>query len=150
MGRLPGGPHAACSSIIGRAVSREPGRTAAATCTVLGDGPRSRTSTTRARRSSAREFVGTSITSQFRRPQAEVDALLADNPHIRLGNGHRRGYVRIEITRDRLRADLRTVRSVARPSAEVDTLATFVIEDGRPGARPRVAFPGIGLSNETD
>lgn len=82
----------------------------------------------------ATEFVGTSITSQFRRPQAEVDALLADNPHIRLGNGTRRGYVRIEITRDRLRADLRTVRSVTRPSAEVDTLATFVIEDGRPGA----------------
>jgi len=33
-----------------------------------------------------------------------------------------------------LRADLRTVRSVARPRAEADTLATFVVEDGRPGA----------------
>jgi alkaline phosphatase D len=82
----------------------------------------------------ATEFVGTSITSQFRRPQSEVDALMADNPHIRLGNGTRRGYVHMEITRDRLRADLRTMRSVTRTSAEADTLATFVVEDGRPGA----------------
>ena len=80
------------------------------------------------------EFVGTSITSQFRRRQEEVDALLPDNPHIRLGNGARRGYVRMEITRQRLRADLRTVRSVTQPGAEADTLATFVVEDGRPGA----------------
>ena len=82
----------------------------------------------------ATEFVGTSITSQFRRRQEELESLLADNPHIRLGNGTRRGYLRVEITRERLRADLRTVRSVARPRAEADTLATFVVEDGRPGA----------------
>jgi alkaline phosphatase D len=82
----------------------------------------------------ATEFVGTSITSQFRRPQSEVDALLADNPHIRLGNGTRRGYVRVEVTRQRLRAELRTVRSVSQPGAEADTLAAFVVEDGRPGA----------------
>jgi len=82
----------------------------------------------------ATEFVGTSVTSQFRRPQSEVDALLADNPHIRLGNGTRRGYVRVEVTRQRLRAELRTMRTVTQPSAEADTLATFVVEDGRPGA----------------
>ena len=82
----------------------------------------------------ATEFVGTSITSQFRQRQEGLDALLADNPHIRLGNGTRRGYVRVEITRQRLRADLRTVRSVTQPGAEADTLATFVVEDGRPGA----------------
>jgi len=80
------------------------------------------------------EFVGTSITSQFRRRQEEVDALLADNPHIKLANGARRGYLRMEITPARLRADLRTVRGVARPRAEADTLASFVVEDGRPGA----------------
>jgi alkaline phosphatase D len=82
----------------------------------------------------ASEFVGTSITTQFRTRQENVDALLADNPHIRLGNGSRRGYVRMEITPQRLRADLRTVRSVTQPGAEADTLATFVVEDGRPGA----------------
>ena len=82
----------------------------------------------------ATEFVGTSITSQFRRRQEDLEALLADNPHVRLGNGTRRGYVRVEITPQRLRADLRTVRSVTQPGAEADTLATFVVEDGRPGA----------------
>ena len=82
----------------------------------------------------ATEFVGTSITSQFRTRQENIDALLPDNPHIRLGNGSRRGYVRLEITPQRLRADLRTVRSVTQPGAEADTLATFVVEDGRPGA----------------
>ena len=82
----------------------------------------------------ATEFVATSITSQFRRRQEDLDALRADNPHIRFGNGTRRGYVRVEITPDQLRADLRTVRSVTRPHAEVDTLATFVVQDGRPGA----------------
>jgi alkaline phosphatase D len=40
----------------------------------------------------------------------------------------------MEITRQRLRADLRTVRSVTQPSADADTLASFVVEDGRPGA----------------
>src|SRR2546428_625044 len=44
----------------------------------------------------ATEFVGTSITSQFRRRQEELESLLADNPHIRLGNGTRRGYLRVE------------------------------------------------------
>ena len=82
----------------------------------------------------ATEFVGTSITSQFGRRQESVDALLADNPHIRFANGSRRGYVRLEITPERLRADLRTVRSVSQPGADADTLASFVVEDGRPGA----------------
>jgi alkaline phosphatase D len=82
----------------------------------------------------ATELVGTSITSQFGRQQEELDALLGDNPHIRFSHGARRGYLRLEITRERLRADLRAVRSVTRPRAEVETLATFVVEDGRPGA----------------
>jgi alkaline phosphatase D len=84
----------------------------------------------------ATEFVGTSITSQFRRRQTELDAVLADNPHVRFGNGTRRGYVRVEITRERLLADLRTVSSVTRQRADVDTLMRFVVEDGRPGAVP--------------
>src|SRR5262249_792075 len=82
----------------------------------------------------ATEFVGTSITSQFRRAQSEIDALLADNPHIRFGNGTRRGYVRMEITRDRLRPDLGPRRTAPRAGAEGAPLATFVVEDGRPGA----------------
>jgi alkaline phosphatase D len=83
----------------------------------------------------ATEFVGTSITSQNGRRQEEIDAIMADNPHVRLGNPTRRGYVRAELTPQRLQVDLRAMRSVTQPRAEADTLASFVVEDGRPGAQ---------------
>jgi alkaline phosphatase D len=82
----------------------------------------------------ATEVVGTSITSQNGRSQEDVDALMTDNPHVRFGNPTRRGYVRVEVTPARLRVDLRAMRSVAQPRAEADTLASFVVEDGRLGA----------------
>jgi alkaline phosphatase D len=82
----------------------------------------------------ATEFVGTSITSQNSRKREEIDAIAGDNPHVRLGNSTRRGYVRAEVTPQRLRMDLRGMRSVTQPRAEADTLASFVVEDGRPGA----------------
>jgi alkaline phosphatase D len=82
----------------------------------------------------ATELVGTSITSQFWRRQEDMDALVAENPHIRFANGTRRGYVRVELTPERLRADLRAVRTVTQPGAPIDTMASFVVEDGRPGA----------------
>jgi alkaline phosphatase D len=81
----------------------------------------------------ATELVGTSITSQFGR-QEILDAQRADNPHVRFADGSRRGYVRVELTPRRLQADLRAMRGVTQPRAEADTLATFVVEDGRPGA----------------
>ena len=65
-----------------------------------------------------------------------MDALVGDNPHVRFANRTRRGYVRVE--RDaaaRCAADLRAMRSVTQPRATVDTLASFVVEDGRPGAQ---------------
>jgi alkaline phosphatase D len=82
----------------------------------------------------ATELVGTSITSRPSRTLGRLETLLPDNPHVRFADGTRRGYVRVEITPDRLRADLRAVRTVAQPRSEADTLATFVIENGRPGA----------------
>jgi alkaline phosphatase D len=82
----------------------------------------------------ATEIVGTSITSQFGRSQEQVDALLADNSHVRFANGSKRGYTRVEVTSQRLQADLRAMRTVTQPRAEADTLASFVVEDGRPGA----------------
>jgi len=82
----------------------------------------------------ASEIVGTSISSQNGRKQEDVDAIVADNAHVRFGNPTRRGYVRVEVTPQRLRADLRAMRSVTQPRAEADTLASFVVEDGRPGA----------------
>ena len=82
----------------------------------------------------ATEVVGTSITSQQGRSEEQLQALMADNPHLRFIHGARRGYVRVEVTPERLRADLQAMRSVTDPRAAVDTLASFVVEDGRPGA----------------
>ena len=82
----------------------------------------------------ATEFVGTSITSQSGRTDAQLQTFLPDNPHLRFVSAERRGYVRAELTAARMRVDLRAVRSVTDPRAEIDTLASFVVENGRPGA----------------
>jgi alkaline phosphatase D len=79
------------------------------------------------------EFVCTSITSQSW-PQAELERRLPDNPHVRLIDGSHRGYVRFEARPARLRADLRVMENVTDPAAAVRTLASFVVEDGKPGA----------------
>jgi alkaline phosphatase D len=81
----------------------------------------------------ATEIVGTSITSQFGR-QDVLDAQRADNPHVKFADGTRRGYVRVELTPGRLQADLRAMRGVSQPREAADTLATFVVDDGKPGA----------------
>jgi alkaline phosphatase D len=82
----------------------------------------------------ASEFTGTSITSQG--PAMElIEQLLPDNPHILYAESRYRGYVRVAVTPRELRADLRGMRSVAIPDAPCDTLASFVVEDGRPGPR---------------
>jgi alkaline phosphatase D len=83
----------------------------------------------------ATELVGTSITSQPGRSQADQEAIARENPHIRYANLTRRGYVTMELTRGRARAELRGMDNVTSREAPVSTLATFVVEDGRPGAQ---------------
>ena len=80
----------------------------------------------------ASEFVGTSITSQAR-PQERLEQYLPDNPHILLADSRYRGYVRVEVTRERWVADLRAMESVQRRDAACSTLASFVVENGKPG-----------------
>jgi alkaline phosphatase D len=55
---------------------------------------------------------------------------------VRFADARHRGYVRVEVTPRRWTADLRAMRTVSQPRGEADTLATFVVEDGRPGAVP--------------
>jgi alkaline phosphatase D len=81
----------------------------------------------------ATEIVGTSITSQSGSQEA-LDARRADNPHVKFADGTRRGYVRVDLTPKRLQADLRAMRGVSQPRERADTLATFVVGDGTPGA----------------
>ncbi len=80
----------------------------------------------------ASEFCGTSITAQGP-SQKSVEAALAENPHLKYGRGDKRGYVRVEIKANLLTADLRAMESVQTADAACDTLASFVVEDGRPG-----------------
>jgi len=82
----------------------------------------------------ASEFVGTSITSQGW-SQDTLNRFLPDNPHMKLMESRFRGYVRVDVTAQEARFDLRAMESVREPGAECRTHATFVVEDGRPGPR---------------
>ena len=61
--------------------------------------------------------------------------IIPENPHIKFFDGDRRGYFRVNINHKRWQTDLRIVQSVSRPDAPVDTLASFVVENGRPGVQ---------------
>jgi alkaline phosphatase D len=82
----------------------------------------------------ATEFGSSSITSQgpsFKQTQAWLD----ENPHLRFASGTRRGYGVLELGAKRCVARFRTVADVTDPRTPVRTLASFTVEDGRPGAQ---------------
>ncbi|MFZ5558054.1 MAG: alkaline phosphatase D family protein [Pseudomonadota bacterium] len=83
----------------------------------------------------ASEFVTTSISSRAY-PQSRVDAILPDNPHIRFARTPWRGYTTLELTPRHATARLMALDNVEDPASGIRTLATFVVEDGRPGPRP--------------
>jgi len=80
----------------------------------------------------ASEFVGTSITSQAW-PQDRVNQYLPDNPHLLFAESRYRGYTRVDLSQKLWKADLRGMETVQRRDASCRTLASFVVEDGRPG-----------------
>ncbi|HEX5612110.1 MAG TPA: alkaline phosphatase D family protein, partial [Burkholderiales bacterium] len=82
----------------------------------------------------ASEFVGTSITSQGW-AQERFDAMLPDNPHVKFVNSRHRGYTRVEVTPKEMRVDLRAMETVQTREAGCSTLATYVVENGKPGAQ---------------
>jgi alkaline phosphatase D len=82
------------------------------------------------------EFVGTSISSGgdgSDSTQVGREAL-SQNPHLKFFNANR-GYVRCTMTPSVLTSDFRTVPYVSRPDAPVETKASFVVENGKPGAQ---------------
>jgi len=81
----------------------------------------------------ASEFVGTSITSSPGSWQRNMPAILAENPHIRYGNGDRRGYVRTSIAGGRFNAELVGLETVRKPESRAAVMARFVVEDGKAG-----------------
>jgi alkaline phosphatase D len=84
----------------------------------------------------ATEFVGTSLSSNGDREVygPYYGPMIGYNPHIRFFDGDGRGYLRCSLRPDRLRVDLRMVDSVRGPAAAEYTLASFTVQDGRPGA----------------
>ena len=80
----------------------------------------------------ASEFVGTSITSQGW-AQERLEKFLPDNPHMKYLESRYRGYLRMEVTADALRAEMRAMDTVKEPGAACRTIATFAVENGKPG-----------------
>jgi len=82
----------------------------------------------------ATELLGTSISSEGDPfiPATQF-AGSAKNPQLRFFDNHR-GYVRCTVERGRLTADFRAVSTVTSPTATVSTVATFIVDDGMPGA----------------
>ncbi|MEV0568749.1 alkaline phosphatase D family protein [Dactylosporangium sp. NPDC050588] len=86
------------------------------------------------------EFLGTSITSGGDGSDLDTRGTewLASNPHMKFYNA-RRGYVRCLLTHDQMRTDYRIVPFVTQSGAPVSTRASFVVENGRPGAQADTA-----------
>jgi alkaline phosphatase D len=81
------------------------------------------------------EFVGTSITSSLGDWYREAyEGHLEQNPHVRFYDERNGGYVRCEITPEECRVDMKLADSIADPESPVRTFASFVVEDGKPGA----------------
>jgi alkaline phosphatase D len=81
----------------------------------------------------ATEFVGTSITSDPP-PRERILAALPENPHVRFFESRHRGYVAVDLIRDRMETRMRIISDRRDPKATVSTLKRFVVESGRPGA----------------
>lgn len=86
------------------------------------------------------EFVGTSISSNGDEPLEEDGGFTTrcgnhnGNPHNHLYDNHR-GYVLCTLTPDTWQADYRVMPTVTDASATASLLASFVVEDGRPGVQ---------------
>jgi alkaline phosphatase D len=82
----------------------------------------------------ATEFVGTSISSggNGRKQPANLDRLIARNPFVKF-HDQQRGYVRCTVTPKDWRSDYVIVDDVLKPNGAVSTLASFVVEAGKPG-----------------
>ena len=79
----------------------------------------------------ASEFVTTSVSAQAL-PQSTLSQWQSINPNILMANSEHRGYTRLDITRERLQADMLAMESVRTPQSTRKTLKSFVVESGKP------------------
>ena len=82
----------------------------------------------------ASELVTTSITSQ---PPAEglLRKYAEYNPNVLLATGASRGYLRLDVSPQALRADWVAMQTVRQRDSAARVLASFAIEAGRPGLK---------------
>jgi alkaline phosphatase D len=80
------------------------------------------------------EFVAPPATSPETLPQQFVDGALR-NPHIHLYDTTNKGYLHVDVTRPRLRAEFRYVTTIQQPQAEPVEGTSWVVESGKPGAQ---------------
>ncbi len=85
----------------------------------------------------ASEFVTPSLTSNGDRIVygPYYGPMIPENPHIKFFDGDRRGYFRVNLNHERWQTDLRFVTTVSRSDAPINTFASFVVENGRPGVQ---------------
>jgi alkaline phosphatase D len=79
----------------------------------------------------APEFVTTSISSDALAEEYFENARRL-NPNLVFASGKRRGYVRLDLTHERLKADLVAIDDVKRPDSGRQTAASYVVEAGNP------------------
>jgi alkaline phosphatase D len=83
----------------------------------------------------ATEFVGTSITSDPP-PYDQFKRILPENPHVRYFESRHRGYVAVDLLRDRMETRLQVISDRGDPKATVSTLKRFAVDSGKAGAIP--------------
>jgi alkaline phosphatase D len=54
---------------------------------------------------------------------------------VKLADSRYRGYARVEATQSRIVTDLRGMDTIKERESACNTIASFVVEDGRPGAK---------------
>ena len=79
----------------------------------------------------ATEFVATSLSAQGI-SQSSLDQRRAGNPNLLFANTEKRGYLRLDLTPQRLQTDLIAMDSVTDRNAGRTVLASYTVEDGRP------------------
>ena len=83
------------------------------------------------------ELVGTSISSGGDTDLgARVRPILPENPHVKFFDGRPGGYVRCDLNANEWTSRFRLADSVLQKESPVRNIASFVVENGRPGANP--------------
>jgi ABC-type uncharacterized transport system YnjBCD ATPase subunit len=67
---------------------------------------------------------------------SRIAAVLPENPHVKYFESRERGYVSVELSRDRMDTRFNVISDRRDPKATVSTLKRFVVEAGKPGEVP--------------